>query len=66
MTQADLAKQLGHTQGHISKIECGDRRLDVLQFIEICEVLGADPSVVFGHFMRAREHLREQARRPSA
>lgn len=53
-TQADLAKALGRTQGHISKIECGDRRMDALQFIEICEALGADPVMVLARFMEAR------------
>ena len=54
VTQAALAKTLGHTQGHISKIECGDRRMDALQFVEICEVLGADPVAAFARFVEAR------------
>lgn len=54
VTQAALAQSLGHTQGHISKIECGDRRMDALQFVEICEALGVDPIVAFTRFVKAR------------
>lgn len=31
ITQVDLAKQLGQTQSFVSKIERGDRRLDIIQ-----------------------------------
>ncbi len=54
ITQAALAQSLGRTQGHISKIECGDRRMDALQFVEICKALGADPVAAFTRFVRAR------------
>jgi len=39
LTQADVAKILGKPQSYIAKIEKLDRKLDVLEFIEICEVL---------------------------
>ena len=31
ITQVDLAEQLGQTQSFVSKIERGDRRLDIIQ-----------------------------------
>src|SRR4051812_7667320 len=40
VTQIDLAKALGQTQSFVSKIEVGDRRLDVIQLRTICRVLG--------------------------
>src|SRR4051794_9590003 len=40
LTQIDLAKALGQTQSFVSKIEVGDRRLDVIQLRTICRALG--------------------------
>jgi transcriptional regulator with XRE-family HTH domain len=40
LTQADLAKKLKLTQSFVSKIERGDRRLDIIQLRTICEVFG--------------------------
>ena len=31
VTQVDLAERLGQTQSFVSKVECGDRRLDIIQ-----------------------------------
>ena len=64
ITQAALAQSLGRTQGHISKIECGDRRMDALPFVEICEALGPH---VTQHFLAAkREEWREYISQVSA
>jgi transcriptional regulator with XRE-family HTH domain len=43
MTQQQLADKLGRPQSFVSKIENSDRRLDVIEFIEVCRLLGADP-----------------------
>lgn len=40
ITQVDLAKKLGQGQSSVSKIERGDRRLDLIQLRTICQVLG--------------------------
>lgn len=39
LTQMDIATQLGKPQSYIAKIEGKDRKLDVLEYIELCEVL---------------------------
>lgn len=44
LTQADLATCLGKPQSFISKYERGERRLDVIEFIQVMEVLGVDPA----------------------
>jgi len=54
MTQSELGERLGNTQTFVSKIERGERRLDVVEFAEICDALGADPKVAFGQFMDGR------------
>jgi transcriptional regulator with XRE-family HTH domain len=43
MTQQQLADKLSRPQSFVSKIENADRRLDVIEFIEVCRLLGADP-----------------------
>jgi transcriptional regulator with XRE-family HTH domain len=39
LTQVDLARKLRQSQSFVSKIECGDRRLDIVQLRTICRVL---------------------------
>jgi transcriptional regulator with XRE-family HTH domain len=42
LTQAKLAKKLRRPQSYVSKYERGDRRLDVIEFIEVAQVIGFD------------------------
>lgn len=40
MTQVDLAEALGQSQSFVSKVERGERRLDIIQLRTLCETLG--------------------------
>ncbi len=51
-TQRKLAGKLGRAHSYVSRIEKGDRRLDLPEFIQWCEVLGADPVDVLRKIMR--------------
>jgi transcriptional regulator with XRE-family HTH domain len=44
LTQAEAADRFKKPQSFISKCESGERRVDVVEFIEFCRVYGADPS----------------------
>lgn len=44
MLQADLAKRLKKPQSYISKVESGERNLDVIEFISYCDALEIEPS----------------------
>lgn len=46
LTQAKLAKRLRQPQSYVSKYERGDRRLDVIEFLEIARAVGFDPGEV--------------------
>ncbi|GAA0603235.1 helix-turn-helix transcriptional regulator [Craurococcus roseus] len=55
LTQTDLAARLGRPQSFVSKYETGERRLDVVEFLEVAEALRLD----------AAELLAEVARDPT-
>jgi Predicted transcriptional regulator len=57
VTQHALAESLGNTQTFISKVERGERRIDVVEFIEICDALGADPVLAFREYLKRRSLL---------
>jgi transcriptional regulator with XRE-family HTH domain len=42
LTQAELARRLRQPQSHVSKYELGERRLDLLETVLICEAMGVD------------------------
>lgn len=43
MHQATLANLLGRPQSFVSKFEKGERRLDVIEFLCVCQALAIDP-----------------------
>jgi len=43
LTQEDLGKKLSGHQQFVSRYETGERRLDVIEFLEVAHVLGVDP-----------------------
>ena len=43
LSQAQLAERLGRPQSFVSKYESGERRLDVIEFIVICQAIGVAP-----------------------
>ena len=42
VTQQQLADKLGRPQSFVAKYENGERRLDVVEFVEIAKHLGTD------------------------
>ena len=44
LTQHQLAKRLRRPQSFVAKYEGGERRVDVVEFIEICKAIEADPN----------------------
>jgi len=54
ITQVVLAETLRNTQTFISKVERGERRIDVVEFIELCEAIGVSPVAAFQELMDRR------------
>ncbi len=46
LTQKDLAKKLKRPQVYVSRVESGERRIDVLELIDICAALGIEPETL--------------------
>ncbi len=47
MSQVELAGRLGQTQSWVSKVERGERRVDIVEVREFCRAIG----VPFGEFV---------------
>ncbi|MDB5513452.1 MAG: transcriptional regulator [Tardiphaga sp.] len=46
LTQQDLARRLGRSQSVIAKIERQERRLDVVEFVELMDAIGTSPESI--------------------
>ena len=46
LTRQQVADKLGRPQSFVAKYEGGERRLDVVEFLEIAGILGADPRAI--------------------
>src|SRR3546814_5048059 len=57
LTQVDVAERLGRPQSFVAKYEGGERRLDVIEFIDVAEALETDPRTLLAN--RSEEHTSE-------
>jgi transcriptional regulator with XRE-family HTH domain len=53
LTQTALAHRLGRRQAYISRIERGERRIDVVEFLDLAHAIGLDPAKFIDDFDRA-------------
>lgn len=44
LTQTEVAEKLGRYQSVIATLESGQRRIDVVEFLELAEAIGFDPA----------------------
>lgn len=51
MTQVELAAALRRPQSFVSKVERGERRLEVVEFIEYARALGVSPDGLIASLM---------------
>lgn len=52
ITQRELARRIKRAHSYVSRVELGDRRLDLPEFFQWCDALGADPVKVFARIAR--------------
>jgi hypothetical protein len=51
LTQIELAGRLGRPQSYISKIENGERKLTVAEFLKLAEALRCHPAAIFSDLL---------------
>jgi transcriptional regulator with XRE-family HTH domain len=56
LTQEDVAQKLSKHQSFVSKYETGERRLDVIEFIEISNALGINPLEIIKDLLENNEN----------
>lgn len=61
VTQVELAARLGRPQSYVAKIEGGERRMDVLEFIDWFDAIGAGEQI--GSVLRLLAEVRPQSTR---
>lgn len=52
LTQVDVAKRLGRPQSFMTSIENGERRLDVVELINLAKAISFDPTSILTELMR--------------
>jgi transcriptional regulator with XRE-family HTH domain len=60
LTQIDLAQKLNKPQSFVSKYELGERRLDVVEFLEVSEALGINAEKVLRQLARTGQSSAEK------
>ena len=58
LTQQEVADRLGKPQSYVAKVEGAERRIDLLEFIDLARALGVDPNDLFGTASANIEKLR--------
>ena len=52
MSQRALAERLKRSDSYISKFEAGERRLEVCEFVDLCEAIGVDAGQIVSRLQR--------------
>lgn len=53
LTQRQLAERLNRPHSYIGKIEIGERRLDVVEFLALCNAIDVEPSAILNEVQKA-------------
>lgn len=55
LTQTELAAALGEYQSFVARLESGERRVDVVELIQLSRILGFDASALVREVQKVRE-----------
>lgn len=54
LTQAQVAERLGRYQSFVATVEGGQRRLDVVEFLDFAAAIGLDPAATIRRLTKIR------------
>jgi len=57
MTQIELAARLDKPQSYVSKYESGERSLDFVETMEVCEALGVNPEKLIKLYQKSQPDI---------
>ena len=57
MRQAELARRVGKTQTFVARIEAGQRRIDAIELLSLCRIIGVDPIKVIRKVLKIEDEL---------
>ena len=55
--QAELARRVGKTQTFVARFEAGQRRIDAIELLALCEIIGIDPVKVVRKVLKVEGEL---------
>lgn len=55
LTQTELAEKIGEYQSFVARLESGQRRVDVVEFLELAEALQLDATAAISKLASIRE-----------
>jgi transcriptional regulator with XRE-family HTH domain len=56
MSQARFAKHVGRSQSFVAKTELGERRMDIVEFVQLADALGTSPAKLFQRVLERLHH----------
>ncbi len=57
LTQVQVAERLGKPQSFVTKYELGERRLDVVEFLYLADVIGFDPDTFLAELRKEASEM---------
>jgi transcriptional regulator with XRE-family HTH domain len=63
LSQQKLAIKLGRHQPFVAHLESGQRRIDVIEFLQIARAIGFDPKAIIDELLRIQEPPRSKPKR---